>query len=71
MGVASDGSYETEPGLIFSFPVNIANGKWSIVQGLSINDESKARIGATLKELQEEKNDALASCSDWLPEANL
>ena len=64
MGVVSDGSYGTENGLVFSFPVNISGGKWSIVQGLSVNDESKAKIGITLNELVEEKNDAVAVCSD-------
>jgi malate dehydrogenase len=64
MGVVSDGSYGTEVGLVFSFPVNIAGGKWTIVQGLSLNDESKAKINITLNELVEEKNDAVAVCSD-------
>jgi len=64
MGVMSDGSYGIEKGLVFSFPVNISGGKWSIVQGLSLNDESKAKIGITSNELVEEKNDAVAVCSD-------
>ena len=32
MGVFSDGSYGTPNGVMFSFPVTIANGRWSIVQ---------------------------------------
>ena len=32
MGVFSDGSYNTAPGVMFSFPVTIKDGKWSIVQ---------------------------------------
>nr|AIT70196.1 malate dehydrogenase [Symphyocladia latiuscula] len=64
MGVVSDGSYATETGLVFSFPVNISGGAWSIVQGLSISDKAKERIGITLNELVEEKNDAVAVCSD-------
>ena len=33
MGVVSDGSYGVTPGLVFSYPVRCAGGKWSIVQG--------------------------------------
>ena len=32
MGVFSDGSYGTPEGVMFSFPVNIKDGKWAIVQ---------------------------------------
>ena len=34
MGVFSDGSYGTPEGVMFSFPVTIKDGKWSIVQVL-------------------------------------
>lgn len=60
MGVFSDGSYGTAPGVMFSFPVAIKDGKWSIVQGLPIDDFSKAKLEATGKELCEERDDALA-----------
>merc|ERR1719159_887403 len=30
MAVCSDGSYNTPPGVMFSFPVNVANREWSI-----------------------------------------
>jgi malate dehydrogenase len=56
MGVYSDGSYGIEKGLIYSFPVTCANGAWSIVPGLSINDFSRARMVATQTELQEERD---------------
>ncbi|XP_030965564.1 malate dehydrogenase 3, cytoplasmic-like isoform X3 [Quercus lobata] len=54
MGVCSDGSYGIEPGLIYSFPVRCENGKWSIVQGLKIDEFSRAKMDATAKELIEE-----------------
>ncbi|KAL4599979.1 hypothetical protein ACB092_11G165600 [Castanea dentata] len=54
MGVCSDGSYGIEPGLIYSFPVKCENGKWSIVQGLKIDEFSRAKMDATAKELIEE-----------------
>jgi len=34
MGVFSDGSYNTPEGVMFSFPITIKDGKWTIVQGL-------------------------------------
>lgn len=71
MGVCSDGSYGTEPGLVYSFPVEIANGDWKIVQGLNVDDFSREKMNVTQKELQEERNSALESCEDWLATANL
>ncbi|MEA5656567.1 malate dehydrogenase, partial [Cutibacterium granulosum] len=51
MCVESDGSYGVPEGLISSFPVTIADGKPSIVQGLEIDDFSRAKIDASAKEL--------------------
>jgi malate dehydrogenase len=56
MGVYSDGSYGIDKGLIYSFPVTCKNGDWSIVQGLSISEFSSAKMKATEKELQEERD---------------
>jgi malate dehydrogenase len=56
MGVYSDGSYGIEKGLIYSFPCVCKNGDWEIVQGLEINEFSRARMQATEKELQEERD---------------
>ena len=56
MGVYSDGSYGIEEGLIYSFPCTCTNGQWSIVQGLDIDAFSRARMTATEKELQEERD---------------
>jgi malate dehydrogenase len=55
MGVCSKGEYGVPEGLIFSYPVTIDNGKWSIVEGLDINDFSRAKIDATAQELAEER----------------
>jgi len=54
--VCSDGSYDVEKGLISSFPVNVRSGKWEIVQGVPINDFSRAKIDASVAELKEEKS---------------
>jgi malate dehydrogenase len=56
LAVCSDGSYDVEKGLISSFPVRVREGKWEIVQGLSINDFSRAKIDASVTELKEEKS---------------
>jgi malate dehydrogenase len=54
MGIPSDGSYDIPKGVMFGFPVTCANGEYKIVQGLNVSEFSRARINATLKELQEE-----------------
>jgi malate dehydrogenase len=56
MAVVSDGSYGVPEGLISSFPCTCANGEWSIVQGLDINEFSRARIDASAAELSEERD---------------
>jgi malate dehydrogenase len=55
MAVVSDGSYGVPEGLISSFPVTTANGDWSIVQGLEIDDFSRTRIDASTAELADER----------------
>jgi malate dehydrogenase len=54
--VVSDGSYGVPAGLISSFPVRSdGKGGWSIVQGLELNDFLRAKIAATVKELEAER----------------
>ena len=57
--VVSDGSYGVPEGLLASFPCTAANGAWSIVQGLELNEFSRTRIDASVAELAEER-DAVA-----------
>ena len=59
MGIYSDGSYGIDKGLIYSFPVTCKNGEFEIVQGLEIDDFSRAKMTATETELKEER-DAVA-----------
>jgi malate dehydrogenase len=56
MGVPSDGSYGVEEGIVSSFPCTTDDGKWSIVQGLEIDDFSRSRIDASVAELVEERD---------------
>ena len=56
MAVPSDGSYGVPEGLISSFPCTAADGQWSIVGGLELNDFSQSRLDATVAELAEERD---------------
>jgi len=56
VAICSDGSYGVEQGLISSFPVRVRAGNWQIVQGLPINEFSRAKIDASVAELKEEKS---------------
>ena len=56
MGIPSDGSYGVPEGIISSFPCTCADGVYSIVQGLDIDDYSRAKIDASAAELAEERD---------------
>lgn len=56
MGIVSDGSYGIVEDLVYSYPVTCKNGSYEIVQGLEINAFSQARMDATQKELEEERD---------------
>jgi malate dehydrogenase len=55
MGVVSDGSYDVPEGLISGFPCTCANGEWSIVQGIDLDEFSRSKIGASVEELSDER----------------
>ena len=56
MAIPSDGSYGVPEGLISSFPCTCKDGKYSIVQGLDINEFSRGKIDASVAELAEERD---------------
>ncbi len=56
MGVTSDGSYGVPEGLLCGFPVTCADGAYEVVQGLEIDDFSRARIDASVAELASERD---------------
>jgi malate dehydrogenase len=60
MAIPSDGSYGIPEQLMYSFPVTVKNGEYSIVQGLEIDAFSRERLNATQLELEQER-DAIAS----------
>ena len=56
MAVPSDGSYDVAEGIIYSFPVTCAEGAYSIVQDLPIDEFSREKMKATEAELLEERD---------------
>jgi malate dehydrogenase len=56
MGLPADGSYGIPEGVIYGYPATCRDGRYQIVQGLEISEFSKARMQASLKELQEERD---------------
>ncbi|MFM8267089.1 MAG: malate dehydrogenase, partial [Ilumatobacteraceae bacterium] len=56
MAVPSDGSYGVPAGLISSFPCTCADGRYTIVGGLDIDEFSRGRIDASAAELADERD---------------
>jgi malate dehydrogenase len=56
MAVPSDGSYGVPEGLISSFPVTCANGEYTIVPDLTIDELARPRIDASVAELEQERD---------------
>jgi malate dehydrogenase len=56
MAIPSDGSYGIPEGIMYSYPVTCADGRYSIVQGLAVDEFSRTRMEATHKELLEERD---------------
>ena len=65
VAVCSDGSYGIPKGIIASMPIRTDGKKWSVVQGVPVNEFSRGKIDASVKELQEE----IALTSDLVPSA--
>lgn len=55
MGIPSDGSYGIPKDVMFGYPVTCKDGKYEIVQGLTVDEFSQERINFTLNELEEER----------------
>ena len=62
VAVCSEGSYGVPKGLMCSFPIEASGkGKWKIVQGLKLDEFGKAKLAATVAELEEERAAAAAA----------
>jgi malate dehydrogenase len=55
MGIPADGSYGIPEGIIAGHPCRCSGGEYAVVEGLDINEFSRTRIDASVKELQEER----------------
>ena len=55
MGVPSDGSYGIPVDVMYGVPVTCANGEYTRIQGLAIDDYSRTMMDKTLAELEEER----------------
>ena len=56
MSVPTDGSYGIDEGIISSYPCTVKDGTYSIVQGLELNEFSRAKIDASVAELRDERD---------------
>ncbi len=56
MCLASDGQYNVDKGLIFSFPCKTVNGKLVVIDGIQLNDFSQEKFNLTLNELRSERD---------------
>nr|AUW34353.1 cytosolic malate dehydrogenase [Littorina scutulata] len=63
MGVFSTGAYGIPEGIMYSYPVRIANKQWKIVEGLEINDFAREKMDLTAKELCGERAMAEEICN--------
>lgn len=55
-GIPTDGSYGIPEGVIAGLPAVSEGGEWKVIEGLEIDDFSRARIDASVAELVDEKN---------------
>ena len=60
VALPSPGAYGVDEGLVCSFPCRAVDGRWEIIEGLDINEFSRARIDASVAELRAER-DAVAA----------
>ncbi|CQD05243.1 malate dehydrogenase [Mycolicibacterium conceptionense] len=56
VALPSPGVYGVPEGVVASMPVRAVDGAWEIVEGLEVNDFSRARIDASVAELLEERH---------------
>jgi len=64
MGVISDGSYGIKEGMVFSFPVTVKNGEYTIVKDLPLSEHQKEKIQLGIEELLEEREMTVSLLND-------
>jgi malate dehydrogenase len=55
MAIASDGTYGIQEGILSGHPCTCSGGEYTVVEGLEIDEFSRARIDASVNELVEER----------------
>jgi malate dehydrogenase len=55
MAIPSDGTYGIEEGIFCGYPCTCAGGEYTVVEGLELDEFSRARIDATVTELADER----------------
>jgi malate dehydrogenase len=55
MAIPSDGSYGVQEGILCGYPCTCSGGEYTVVDGLEIDQFSRSRIDASVKELAEER----------------
>ncbi|HET8977111.1 MAG TPA: malate dehydrogenase [Solirubrobacteraceae bacterium] len=55
MAIPTNGAYGIEEGVFAGYPCTCQGGEYKVVEGLDIDEFSRARIDATIKELNEER----------------
>lgn len=60
MAIPSTGAYGSPQDVIFSYPVTIEDGMYSVVKGLELSDFDRERIAITSEELVQERETVLA-----------
>jgi malate dehydrogenase len=55
MGIPSDGSYGIPKDVMYGFAVTCANGEYTMVRDLAVDDYSRSMMDKTLAELEEER----------------
>jgi malate dehydrogenase len=56
MGIPANGEYGIPADVMYGMPVTCAGGKYTLVKGLEIDEFSRQKMDATLKELLEERD---------------
>jgi malate dehydrogenase len=56
LAVVSHGEYGIPEGLLFSYPVAVQKGSWSVVEGIEQDDFAQEKIRATTDELLQERD---------------
>jgi malate dehydrogenase len=55
MAISSDGTYGIEEGIFCGYPCTCSGGDYTVVEGLELDEFSRARIDATVTELADER----------------